>query len=430
MKKTTIRILTLFLAFLLVAAFPVLPASAAEGEVEPYEGTPLFLVAILDSQGDVTALLNAFLVHDPETGGTFLLGSSVIYDLKNNYAVLLLGDGDYATQAAALGKTGGVTYLYAPGLENAPYLVLSESSGTQAAVVYRERGEKQVGDPIQKNYDLSSGWKENSNGFLTYTGHGVDSMCMVGAPMVLTSDSSVLGSVTIDGDKNITLAPIARGALSTQYCIETLSGGSPAPDGDSPPEERTVPDRDSPSKKSPTGNSPASEGGASGSNQASKLSYIWLLVIGAAAAFFWFSKRQNNSKQGEQTKEKEGTIPLDQPFAVPEQPSPSAPPQEVPVPSPAVRDMDGRIYQTGSSQRLSFGRSSRNPVCIEDASVSGSHCVLYREDGRLYLMDTGSTNGTFFSQQERLKPNVPYRIRKGMAFFLTNPSHTFVVIEE
>lgn len=426
MKKITIRFLTLFLILLLATAFPALPVSAAE-EAEAYEGTPLFLVAIVDSEGKVAGLLNAFLVHDPETGGTFLLGSSVIYDLKNDYAVLLLGDGDYATQAAALGKTGGVTYLYAPGLENAPYLVLSESNGTQAAVVYRELGEKQVGDPIQKNYDLSSGWKESSNGFLTYTGHEVDSMCMVGAPMVLTSDSSVLGSVTMDGDENITLAPIARGALSTQYCIETLSGGSPAPDGDSPSEESTVPDRDTSSKESPTGNSPASEGGSSGSNQASKPSYIWLLVIGAAAAFFWFRRRQTDRKQGGR---KEGTIPLDQPFAVPEQPSPSVPPQEVPVPSPAVRDMDGRIYQTGSSQRLSFGRSSRNPVCIEDASVSGSHCVLYREDGRLYLMDLGSTNGTFFSQQERLKPNTPYRIHKGMAFFLTSPSHTFVVIEE
>lgn len=123
MKKTTIRLFTLFLALLLVAAFPALPASAAEGEVEPYEGTPLFLVAILDSEGDATGLLNAFLVHDPETGGTFLLGSSVIYDLvQKDYKVLILGDDDYVTQAAALGKTGGVTYLYAPGLESAPHV--------------------------------------------------------------------------------------------------------------------------------------------------------------------------------------------------------------------------------------------------------------------------------------------------------------------
>jgi len=45
-------------------------------------------------------------------------------------------------------------------------------------------------------------------------------------------------------------------------------------------------------------------------------------------------------------------------------------------------------------------------------------------------MDVGSTNGTFFSEENRLEPNTPYRIRKGMAFFLTNRKNTFVVVEE
>lgn len=99
---------------------------------------------------------------------------------------------------------------------------------------------------------------------------------------------------------------------------------------------------------------------------------------------------------------------------------------------PGVRDLAGRTYRADAGGRISFGRSPDNLVRFprSDQSVSGRHCVLYREAGKLYLMDLDSTNGTFFSEKERLKPNVPYRIRKGMAFFLTNPKNTFVVTEE
>ena len=69
MRKAIIRYFTLFLILLLVAAFSALPAAAAEEETKVYEGTPLFLVAIVDSKGEPSGLLNAFLVHDPETGG-------------------------------------------------------------------------------------------------------------------------------------------------------------------------------------------------------------------------------------------------------------------------------------------------------------------------------------------------------------------------
>ncbi len=98
----------------------------------------------------------------------------------------------------------------------------------------------------------------------------------------------------------------------------------------------------------------------------------------------------------------------------------------------AIKDVNEKTYRPDASMRLTLGR---NPGCQgnfgeDDASVSGRHCVLYREGGKLYLMDLGSTNGTFFSQQEQLKPNVPYRIRRGMAFFLTTPKYTFVVTEE
>ena len=99
---------------------------------------------------------------------------------------------------------------------------------------------------------------------------------------------------------------------------------------------------------------------------------------------------------------------------------------------PAVKDIEDKIYKAGASGRLSFGRDSGNTAVIAspDKQISSKHCVLYREGGKLYLMDVGSTNGTFFTADQRLKPNTPYRIRKGQAFFLCSPKYTFIVTEE
>lgn len=95
-----------------------------------------------------------------------------------------------------------------------------------------------------------------------------------------------------------------------------------------------------------------------------------------------------------------------------------------------VRDIQGRIYRT-DSDRMEFGRGADCKVCIPgtDKAVSTSHCLLYREGGKLYLMDLGSTNGTFLKEEERLKPNVPYRAHKGMEFFLSSRANTFVIAE-
>ena len=543
MKKTLTRFMVLYMALMLAAPLLAQPARASSEGTEPYEGTPLFVMALLDSDDELSMLLNAFLVHDPETGGTFLLGSSVIYDLvQKDYTACILGDDGFFNVAIPLAKENGVTYLYTLGLENAPYLVLSEGSSTKAAAIYREMTSDGIADPIQKNYDLSSGWKEGSNGFLTYTGHKIETTCMIGAPMVCAEDSSVLGSITMDSDSVMMLVPLERGELSTAYSIETLSGGSPSGSGSS----------ESDSGKSGTGT--GSDDGAPASGSGSSSVPIWVVVIAVAGVLGYLIYRSNTTKKN--AGPKEGTVALDQPLSAPlpvEHMGDTAPVQEaygstipnygstLPVSQwqlrclsgalngrafpingtmrigrspqceisfpentpgvsgthcevslegdrvvlrdlnstygtyldandrleahrgydlhmgdiftltqsgqsfrleklgvsmeeygPAVRDLAGRVYRADAGGRITFGRGTGNRVRIsaDEQSVSGSHCVLYREAGKLYLMDLGSTNGTFFSQQERLKPNTPYRIRRGMAFFLSNPGHTFVVIEE
>ncbi|MGN0978102.1 MAG: FHA domain-containing protein [Faecousia sp.] len=551
MKKTITGFFAFCMALMLAATFLAQPARASGDEVEPYEGTPLFVVAMLDANDELSTLLNAFLVHDPETGGTYLLGSSVIYDLvQKDYTACILGDDEFFNVAIPLAKENGVSYLYTTGLETAPYLVLSEGSGTKAAAMYREMTSDGITDPIQKNYDLSSGWEENSNGFLTYTGHKVETTCIIGAPMVSTEDSSVLGSITMNSDSEMTLAPLKPGQLSTTYCLETLNGGSPSGSSGSGSSS------DSGSSDSGSSGSSSSDSGSSGSGSSgsSGSGLIWVAVIAVVGVLGYLIYRANTKKKN--AGPKEGTVPLDLSDSAPlpvehigdTRPvqeaygqtladyGPTAPvsqwqlrcvsgtlngqtiplggtlrigrsqqcdisfPENTPGISgthcevslegdrvvlrdlnstygtylgannrleahrgydlhmgdtftlaqsgqsfrleklgvsmeeygPAVRDLAGRVYRADAGGRITFGRGSGNQVRIsnDEQSVSGSHCVLYREAGKLYLMDLGSTNGTFFSEQERLKPNTPYRIRRGMAFFLSNSRNTFVVIEE
>lgn len=101
--------------------------------------------------------------------------------------------------------------------------------------------------------------------------------------------------------------------------------------------------------------------------------------------------------------------------------------------TPAVRAVNGgRVYRADLQGRVAFGRDPRCQVPFDanDTSVSANHCVLYREGDVLYLMDNGSTNGTFLGEKERLRPNKPYRVSKGQAFFLCSPQYTFVIIED
>ncbi len=101
--------------------------------------------------------------------------------------------------------------------------------------------------------------------------------------------------------------------------------------------------------------------------------------------------------------------------------------------TPAVRAVDsGKVYRADLQGRIAFGRDPRCQVAFDasDSSISANHCVLYREGNALYLMDNGSTNGTFFGEKERLRPNKPYRVSRGQAFFLCSPQYTFVILED
>lgn len=100
--------------------------------------------------------------------------------------------------------------------------------------------------------------------------------------------------------------------------------------------------------------------------------------------------------------------------------------------TPAVKSVDGIEYRADLDGKITFGRNPASRVHFDasDISVSGQHCILYKEGDDLFLMDTNSTNGTFFSENERLKPNTPYKVGRGVSFFLSSPKNTFVITED
>lgn len=102
----------------------------------------------------------------------------------------------------------------------------------------------------------------------------------------------------------------------------------------------------------------------------------------------------------------------------------------------SVKGLDGfvigRTFFAGVDGKMYFGRGEGNQVHFgnQETDVSTSHCMLYQENGTIYLMDTNSMNGTFKDDGTRLRPNVPYRMNTGDKFYLVNRKNSFRINKE
>ncbi len=101
--------------------------------------------------------------------------------------------------------------------------------------------------------------------------------------------------------------------------------------------------------------------------------------------------------------------------APPPGPAPGPPPVAPAQPSEAVRitivepaERGGRSY--GLDQHVVVGRSSQCDIALpEDSYVSQNHARIYRRDGRVWLEDLGSTNGTYLNSKAVSAPVVLHR---------------------
>ena len=93
--------------------------------------------------------------------------------------------------------------------------------------------------------------------------------------------------------------------------------------------------------------------------------------------------------------------PAPAPAAPAAAPAPGDGPVRLTVLQPAERR--GRSYDVG--QELTLGRGTGCHVSFpEDSFVSQNHARIYRRDGRLWLEDLGSTNGTYLNSRALSSP--------------------------
>jgi hypothetical protein len=70
-------------------------------------------------------------------------------------------------------------------------------------------------------------------------------------------------------------------------------------------------------------------------------------------------------------------------------------------PALVVRSGGGRSGETYTPQgdTTMIGRSPDNPVFLDDVTVSRKHALLVQRDGRWFIEDQGSLNGTFVNRK-------------------------------
>ena len=90
--------------------------------------------------------------------------------------------------------------------------------------------------------------------------------------------------------------------------------------------------------------------------------------------------------------------------------------------------MDGRTYSV-SGKELTIGRSHDMAIRYPDATkgISRRHCKIFIFDGKLMLMDLGSTYGTFVSGKGRIIPDAPVPLKRGDTFFVGDKRNKFII---
>jgi len=115
-----------------------------------------------------------------------------------------------------------------------------------------------------------------------------------------------------------------------------------------------------------------------------------------------------------------GYVPPQQPLMSPAQGVPQ-PPQAAPGAAPRggkARTMIGEAVFGAGSSAISIGRTPDNQIAVSHAQVSSKHAVLFREpDGRMFLMDKGSANGTYVRGQ-RIPPNQRVEVSNGEKVYI------------
>ena len=79
-------------------------------------------------------------------------------------------------------------------------------------------------------------------------------------------------------------------------------------------------------------------------------------------------------------------------------------------------------------EKYTLGRGEANSITILDAGMSKSHARVIKAEGKFYIEDLGSTNGTYINGM-KLPPNQKYELRHNSQIALGNSIVVFAAEE-
>lgn len=94
--------------------------------------------------------------------------------------------------------------------------------------------------------------------------------------------------------------------------------------------------------------------------------------------------------------------------------------------------LSGKRVMIRKRDTIVIGRnpSECNVIYPNTPGVSGKHCAVWFEDGKIYLKDLGSSHGTFVMPGMRLASNQTMELHVGDSFYLGSPQECFVIAEK
>lgn len=94
--------------------------------------------------------------------------------------------------------------------------------------------------------------------------------------------------------------------------------------------------------------------------------------------------------------------------------------------------LSGRRTMIRKRDTIIIGRnpSECNLIYPNTPGVSGKHCAVWYENGKIMLKDLGSSHGTFVQPGMRLAANQTMELHVGDSFYLGSPQECFVIAEK
>lgn len=88
----------------------------------------------------------------------------------------------------------------------------------------------------------------------------------------------------------------------------------------------------------------------------------------------------------------------------------------------------GRRYAIMTGKPMIFGRNPGSVIKYQDGTpgVSGTHCTVWVENGKVFIKDNGSTHGTFVGQT-KIGANSTVQLNVGDSFALGSQNERFVI---